>query len=119
MRRFREAKFTFSNRRKGADETKARLDRVVVNKVSMELFPKALVCNSWALGSDHRPVALLLEKQTKRVSNHSGFMFEPMWTRDNSFSEKVKAIWRKVTSRNLSLGENLRVCGEDLKRWNY
>ncbi|KAL9666828.1 hypothetical protein QQ045_001171 [Rhodiola kirilowii] len=104
MRKFREAlldcslrdigysgpSFTFSNRRKGEEETRIRLDRVLANMGWLMHYPKATVLNGWALHSDHRPIILsLVESGTmKRHKFSPTFRFEPMWLRDATFKEE-------------------------------
>lgn len=56
--------YTFSNRRKGADETRARLDRVTANKEWMELFPNAAMMNVFVNTSDYLPLVLYLDKNS-------------------------------------------------------
>ncbi|KAL9675120.1 hypothetical protein QQ045_003321 [Rhodiola kirilowii] len=134
MRKFREAlvdcslpdlgfegpRFTFSNRRKGVDETKIRLDRVLASEGWMRRNPNTSVLNGWAMHSDHRPIILSIAyKSNKNTSNSEvKFRFEPMWMRDVKFREEVQDIWSRVKSNNSSMGDKLRACGEELNKWN-
>ncbi|CAM8888420.1 unnamed protein product [Rhodiola kirilowii] len=134
MRRFRQALlqcslrdigfsgpcFTFSNRRKGAEETRVRLDRVVANKHWMRSFPSANVLNGWALHSDHRPLILSLEKSLTHSTRNSlkTFRFEPMWMRDSNFKEVVKTVWMKVGNTSTNMANKLHACGKELAIWN-
>ncbi|CAM8924063.1 unnamed protein product [Rhodiola kirilowii] len=112
--------FTYSNRRKGGEETRVRLDRVVANRNWLSRFPEASVENGWALHSDHRPLILSLQKvkaASMRKSDPS-FRFEPMWLRDTSFKEDVRSIWRDVGGRYVDMKDKLWACGKELQRWN-
>ncbi|CAM8914551.1 unnamed protein product [Rhodiola kirilowii] len=117
---FHGPKFTFSNRRQGGEETKARLYRFLANKKWMNLFPKASVLNGWALHSDHCPIVLFMQGRRCRGSGRStpSFKFEPMWFRHSSFKEEMRKIWNNDASRVMPLSEKLSCCGEKLRRWN-
>ncbi|KAL9668951.1 hypothetical protein QQ045_006492 [Rhodiola kirilowii] len=112
--------FTYSNRRKGGEETRVRLDRVVANRNWMSSFPEASVVNGWALHSDHRPLilSLLKGKTTSRGKSVPSFKFEPMWLRDASFKEEVRSIWSKVGGRFVDMKDKLWACGIELQKWN-
>ncbi|KAL9673790.1 hypothetical protein QQ045_030052 [Rhodiola kirilowii] len=64
--------FTFLNRRKGEEETRIRLDRVLANEGWMRNYLKAKVLNGWELHSDHRPVILSLEEREVKKRSNSG-----------------------------------------------
>ncbi|CAM8877662.1 unnamed protein product [Rhodiola kirilowii] len=82
-------RFTYSNRRLGAEEVRARLDRVVVNQAWRDLFPNATVRHSIANYSDHLPIVLsTVEKEI--VSGEKIIRFEPMWLLHKDFKEIVK-----------------------------
>ncbi|KAL9682183.1 hypothetical protein QQ045_013976 [Rhodiola kirilowii] len=75
---FEGGRFTYSNRHRGADEVRARLDRVVVNQAWRDMFPSAAVRHSVANSSDHLPIVLsTVEKES--ASREKFFRFEPMW----------------------------------------
>lgn len=134
MREFREAledcalsdlrwkgnPFTFSNKRKGPNETRARLDRAVANSEWMAEFPNAKVLNGFANSSDHNPIILYLKepKQHHRSIGGREFKFEPMWLRDKDFVQIVAEAWRGVGQRAHRWSEKLKSCGERLALWN-
>ncbi|CAM8901685.1 unnamed protein product [Rhodiola kirilowii] len=115
---FKGPPFTFTNRRQGDKETKVRLDRVVANKGWLRLFPKATVTNGTALCSDHRPIVVCLEAARVEQRGQKSFRFEPMWLRDSAFGDKLSEFWRRASGNNGRLREKLRLCGEQLMRWN-
>ncbi|CAM8994384.1 unnamed protein product [Rhodiola kirilowii] len=83
--------FTFSNRRSGAGEMKARLDRMLANNAWRRLFPDAQVSHISATSSDH--AIILLHSMVKaRKSVNNCFRFEPMWIRNEECS-KILSRW--------------------------
>lgn len=59
-------KFTWSNKRKGTNNIKQKLDRFLANSNWFDQFPKTLATNCGFFGSDHRAVKISL--------NHSRWM---------------------------------------------
>ncbi|CAM8880259.1 unnamed protein product [Rhodiola kirilowii] len=110
-------RFTYSNRRLGAEEVRARLDRVVVNQAWRDLFPNATVRHSIANYSDHLPIVLsIVEKEI--VSREKIIRFEPMWLRHKDFKEIVKRHWEELAGES-DFAEKLRRCMEKLNGWNW
>ncbi|CAM8896820.1 unnamed protein product [Rhodiola kirilowii] len=107
--------FTFSNKRRGELEVKARLDRVVANQGWRDSFPHALVKHGFANSSDHIPIILCLAgaKIRKRCNLER---FEPMWLRHGDFKGLVKDVWRAQPGDS-SLMEKLQNCMTSLKQW--
>ncbi|CAM8972072.1 unnamed protein product [Rhodiola kirilowii] len=66
---FRGSTFTFSNKRKGIFETKARLDRALANQDWRNLFPAAEVIYEISGMSDHSPIVIKWEgdKRMKKL----------------------------------------------------
>ncbi|KAL9667162.1 hypothetical protein QQ045_001511 [Rhodiola kirilowii] len=58
---FRGEPYTYSNKRKGEQEVRARLDRAVANISWLQTFPLAVVKHGFANSSDHVPVILYTE----------------------------------------------------------
>ncbi|CAM8915205.1 unnamed protein product [Rhodiola kirilowii] len=113
---FSGARFTYSNKRKGADEVKARLDRVVANVEWRSKFPKAAVKHVFANSSDHVPVVLYVDgwNMGKRGSVRR---FEPMWLRHREFKDEVRDSWINQPG-GLQLKEKLSACMSHLSQWN-
>ncbi|KAL9675743.1 hypothetical protein QQ045_003949 [Rhodiola kirilowii] len=107
--------FTYSNRRRGDYEVKARLDRFVANCGWRTAFPQAVVKHGFVNSSDHCPIVLLVDGEMYR-RNKSLLRFEPMWLRHKEFKDVVKDAWRSHSS-GLSLSEKLERCMEDLNQW--
>ncbi|CAM8920557.1 unnamed protein product [Rhodiola kirilowii] len=113
---FSGARFTYSNKRRGADEVKARLDRVVANDEWRSNFPKAAVKHVFANSSDHAPVVLYVEGWNM-MRGCSFRRFEPMWLRHMDFKENVRASWVNQ-SGDRGLKEKLEMCMNHLYQWN-
>ncbi|KAL9689564.1 hypothetical protein QQ045_009951 [Rhodiola kirilowii] len=83
---FRGAQFTYSNKRKGVWETKARLDRVIANNEWRQRYPTAEVWHEVSGCSDHSPLIIRWKERRKRLRLNL-FRFEPMWLRHNEYGE--------------------------------
>lgn len=133
MRRFKEAlwdfnlsdikltneSFTFSNRRRGADETKTRIGRVIANAAWHRLWPRRTLRSCFANSSYHKPIMVNLERPGRRHSTgQTGFRFEPTWLRDETFMESVSKAWTRSREYNATLCDKLDNCGKSLLAWN-
>lgn len=74
---FKGQMHTRSNNRAGDDRIVERLDRVLANAEWRNLFPRATCLHGVALGSDHVPIHLKLDRAERRGSKV--FKFEDMW----------------------------------------
>ncbi|KAL9667122.1 hypothetical protein QQ045_001471 [Rhodiola kirilowii] len=109
--------YTFSNRRKGNLETKARLDRVFVNKAWLEAGMEYQVRHLTAIASDHSPIIFCPKASEIRGSDRS-FRFEPMWLRHYSFMNVVPDSWKGSRSDSSPWNEKLVRCAAALSSWN-
>ncbi|CAM8948389.1 unnamed protein product [Rhodiola kirilowii] len=109
--------FTFSNKRRGDMEVKARLDRVLANAGWRAVFPSAKVTHITTCTSDHYMLLIDFQGYVKRHKVHS-FKFEPMWLRQKDFGDVAKEAWLNSGGDGQSLANRLYHCGEYLKRWN-
>ncbi|KAL9662237.1 hypothetical protein QQ045_027069 [Rhodiola kirilowii] len=114
---FEGGRFTFSNGRRGGDEVRARLDRVVVNHAWRDLFPDAVVRHSVANSSDHLPIVLSTVDKAK-INKVRIVRFEPMWLRHKDFKDIVRKQWEELTGVN-DFTEKLRLCIQKLNGWNW
>ncbi|KAL9677471.1 hypothetical protein QQ045_005703 [Rhodiola kirilowii] len=108
--------FTFSNKRKGDQEVRARLDRMVANEGWRATFPGAVVKHGFAYTSDHVPLILCL-KGDRKVQLHRVRRFEQMWLRHGGFKEEVWRIWSSQTGEE-PLETKLKHCMKELHQWN-
>ncbi|CAM8982788.1 unnamed protein product [Rhodiola kirilowii] len=113
---FRGNMFTYSNRRKGNDEVKARLDRAVANAAWRCLFPNALVRHGFANSSDHVPMVVQVKGGRTAGRQHLQ-KFEPMWLRHSRFKEVVRESWEGQGDVR-EIADKLRACMEKLTHWN-
>ncbi|KAL9660516.1 hypothetical protein QQ045_025331 [Rhodiola kirilowii] len=110
-------RFTYSNRRRGDDDVRARLERVVVNQAWRSLFPNAVVKHSIANSSDHTPIVLFLSERAK-VNKEKIFHFEPMWLRHMDFKDRVREFWKEQEGV-YDFAEKLRRFMQSLNKWNW
>ncbi|CAM8981011.1 unnamed protein product [Rhodiola kirilowii] len=115
---FRGSQFTFSNKRKGLLETKARLDRVLANGTWRTTFPNAEVVHGVSGCSDHSPLIINWKPRKCRMSRLKLFRFEPMWLRHNGYAEMVKDVWEDRVVNSEKLMDGLAACAEGMKSWN-
>ena len=59
----KETLFTWSNKRLRADHVKAHLDKVIYYVEWRDLFPYAQVVNGNMVGSDYRPLIVVLHQK--------------------------------------------------------
>ncbi|KAL9690018.1 hypothetical protein QQ045_010411 [Rhodiola kirilowii] len=114
---FEGSAFTFSNRRIGQKEIKARLDRMIANNEWRRIFPDAQVSHFSATSSDHSFLLLNCIRRERRRGN-KGFCFEPMWVSKEGFAEVVSDAWRDSAAAGTSLTDSLSKCGRALDKWN-
>ncbi|KAL9687014.1 hypothetical protein QQ045_031410 [Rhodiola kirilowii] len=113
---FRGEVFTYSNRRKGREEIKARLDRAVANATWRLLFPNALVKHGFANCSDHVPV-LISVNGVRTVGRKHLQCFEPMWARHKRLKDVVREFWDGQGVEN-NIANKLKICMEKLAQWH-
>jgi hypothetical protein len=83
--------FTWSNKREGLANIKERLDRGLCDPEWQRIFPKAGVRHLGALTSDHKPI--LLDTHIDNCKLNRPFLFEAMWTKDESSVEVIERTW--------------------------
>lgn len=80
-------RFTYSNRRRGAEETKPRIDRALANREWLREWPRSVLNSFFANTSDHKPIKLCLDDYRQRgmaqqrKARQASFKFEPLWPR--------------------------------------
>ncbi|CAM8967066.1 unnamed protein product [Rhodiola kirilowii] len=114
---FRGYPFTFSNRREGENEVRARLDRAVADKQWMSLFPNAVVSHYQLLASDHQ--LLLLDTEGSYLKRRQKlFRFEAMWMDHPDFGKVMTEFWRDGSVASLDWLQKLKECRKVLRDWN-
>ncbi|CAM8919819.1 unnamed protein product [Rhodiola kirilowii] len=114
---FRGSQFTFSNRRKGVYETKARLDRALASQNWRFLFSEAEVLHKVATHSDHAPLVVKW-KGGGRSSRLNLFRFESMWLKHKEFAEVVSNIWSDKVTSSCRMFTFLKYCAEGIDTWS-
>lgn len=114
---FRGNPFTFSNRRMGINETKARLDRALACTEWMKLFPHAKLDHIVTSNSDHLLLLLDFTQHPFQYQNKK-FRFEPLWFRCNDFQGKVTQFRSEVSAEDKPLEKMLQDCSSKIADWN-
>ncbi|CAM8990804.1 unnamed protein product [Rhodiola kirilowii] len=109
--------FTFSNRRGGDAEVRARLDRAVVNYGWRRMFPKAVVRHVQLHSSDHQLLVLDTDNSCM-MRRKKLFRFEAMWLDHAEFPSMMEDFWNGTNRLNVSWSRKLKLCTEKLKSWN-
>ena len=85
--------FTWCNGRFGEQRTLVRLDRMVANEEWLNLFPEAKVYHRAMVASNHCLLSLSLRMRGPKRVVKRRFMFEEMWTREESYREVIESAW--------------------------
>ncbi|CAM8940929.1 unnamed protein product [Rhodiola kirilowii] len=109
-------KFTYSNKRKGSQECKSMLDRVLASRSWLRLFPDVQNRHIYTYSSDHMALCLHFDVREKPTSNQ--FRFENMWLRDEKFMQLVDNTCQEASERNLSYADRLKLLQQKLSQWN-
>lgn len=100
--RWKNFKFTWSNRHQDESFTKERLDRVMVNNLWLNEFRSmgVEVLNSGR--SDHHPILLTTTKTFNHgITKRRIFRYEAKWTREDDWEHPIQMVWQKhVVSLN-------------------
>jgi hypothetical protein len=110
--------FTWSNKRRGDQLIKERLDRGIANPKWVHLFPHFSVRHLPAQSFDHNPI--LLDMAHSDLSLPRPFRFEEFWTFDATCSSVVSEAWNNSLSGSPqhNLSNNLTNTTTALKLWN-
>ncbi|CAM8948837.1 unnamed protein product [Rhodiola kirilowii] len=111
---FQGAKFTFTNRRTGEEEMRARLDRALANKEWKLNYPGAIVQHLTTFSSDHLPLVVDAEGDMRRRKCKL-FRFEAMWQRHENFTGVLQRLWSGGSTNVMHKLQSVR---EGLKEWN-
>lgn len=114
---FRGNPFTFSNRRRGVLEYKARLDRVLANAPWRNTFKNTTVDHIATSTSDHYMLLIdcLCNQHIRKVKH---FRFELMWLREKSFHQNLVTFWPSEAGQDIPIREKLNKCADNIKQWN-
>ncbi|KAL9668150.1 hypothetical protein QQ045_002525 [Rhodiola kirilowii] len=136
---YSEYKFTLSNKRRGRDEAKGRLDRALINRSLRGLFPEATTQHVHTYSSDHaaiwinlpskqndRSATFRFKKKSIRINLPSKqkndvsatFRFEKMWLRDDRFLSIVRDTWISSSNQGLRFEKRLEILSKKLEEWN-
>ena len=86
-------RFMWCNGRIGDHRTLVRLDKMVANEGWVKMFPEARVFHRAMATSDHCLLKLSLRQRVQRKGIRKRFMFEAIWTREESCREMIEVAW--------------------------
>ncbi|GAU37567.1 hypothetical protein TSUD_154000 [Trifolium subterraneum] len=93
-----------------------RLDRALATENWHLLFPNAILENLSAPASDHYPIMLVREPDSRCRRSHSIFKFENAWLVDPECSNFVQQHWSSYGVQVIT--QNLNSCASDLSLWS-
>lgn len=99
------------------DEMKGRLDRSVATYSWTSAFQNAKGFHLTATNSDHSPILTDLNFNGRRVKKKV-FRFEPVWLRQDGFSDILIMNWRCSLNQGGQLVNTLKNLGSFLKDWS-
>ncbi|KAL9687653.1 hypothetical protein QQ045_032060 [Rhodiola kirilowii] len=114
---FQGYQYTFSNRRRGSCEMRARLDRAVGNNLWIQQHPNSQVHHISSHASDHSIILLDSAGCTHGRRNRL-FRFEAMWLDHEEFSGKMDEFWNQMEGLQVCWSERLQRCKGMIKQWN-
>jgi hypothetical protein len=86
--------FTFDNKRAGNNNVRVRLDRAMADNSWRDIFSDSSVVHLVSPCSDHCPVQLFMEKETRPAVRGRCLRYEIFWERDPSLKEFLDSSWR-------------------------
>nr|XP_023870319.1 uncharacterized protein LOC111982934 [Quercus suber] len=113
-------KFTWLYQKANGTQIRERLDRALVTKEWIDLFPTAKLYHLLSSASNHSPLSLHLEKKRRQKKSKKIFRFELMWLKDGRCEDIVKAAWEEglQTGTGGLLRSCLEQCRDNLDAWN-
>ena len=118
---FQGYKFTWSNKRPGAANTRERLDRVVVNREWKDKFSASTLIHEFSHASNRAPLFLHIRTHHDfRGGGPRGFRFEESWLMWDECEEVVTDALINSGGKATGLGaivEKIKGCGADLLAW--
>ncbi|WJX23528.1 hypothetical protein P8452_12731 [Trifolium repens] len=107
-------RFTWIKSGGTANVIEERLDRAMASTEWLTLFPEVKLTNLLASHSDHSPILLETNRQTRTTHSYS-FKFENLWLKEEDIVEVVESGWYKDPSAEVT--EKVLSCADELQRW--
>ncbi|XP_030933437.1 uncharacterized protein LOC115959237 [Quercus lobata] len=114
--------FTWNNKRPRLDNTKERLDRVVVDTGWRNKFQGSLVTHLFSHAYDHRPIILHARTALRCCGKRTNsFRFEEAWLMRDDCEHVIHEAWSHI-GNNMEPGlrrawEKINECGSELQAW--
>ena len=112
--------FTWNNKWLGLDNTKERLDRVVVDTGWRNKFQGSLVTHLFSHASNHRPIILHARTTLRCHGKHTNsFRFEEAWLMRDDCEHVIHEAWSRM-GNNMEpvlrrVREKISKCGSELQ----
>ncbi|PNX77146.1 endonuclease/exonuclease/phosphatase family protein, partial [Trifolium pratense] len=90
--------------------------RALANEAWSQLFPNVILENLAAPASDHYPILLVRQPESRGRGFQSRFKFENAWLVDPEFRDYVRDRWSSYGDQAIS--QKLNMCALDLTFWN-
>ncbi|XP_042515375.1 uncharacterized protein LOC122089748 [Macadamia integrifolia] len=109
---------TWNNKRKGKDNIRIRLDRVLTNAEWHSAFGEFIVTVQPSLGSDHFPI--VVDTEGGRFSGSRPFRFESLWFTHSERAFTAAKAWSIATvdKPGLSINKKTLNCKEVFTAWS-
>ncbi|XP_059629897.1 uncharacterized protein LOC132272834 [Cornus florida] len=109
--------FTWSNQRDGSANIQERLDRALVTKEWLSVFPRATLSHFSVIGSNH--YALLLTLVPERRARKRQFHFDARWTLSDDSRQIIDSAWSTPIRGSVQFqwAQKLWHCKADLIHW--
>lgn len=105
--------YTWTNKRYTSKPILERLDRCLVNAEWCGIYPSSNVFNLPIIYSDHAPILLSTEAQTRKHKRN--FNFENWWLMEEDFHTHAKNVW--TGSRNKAFHNRATNLARALRIW--
>lgn len=106
--------FTWEKGRGTTAWTEVRLDRALTTMTWLNMFPVAKLYNLEGSSSDHSPILLTPEGNTK-AGVRQKFRFENAWLTEPMCKQLVEESWGPESSEDIQI--KIKTCGEKLQQW--
>ncbi|XP_043687483.1 uncharacterized protein LOC122638695 [Telopea speciosissima] len=108
--------FTWSNKRKGKERIRVKLDRALSNQAWRRTYADTSVMVKAAINSDHAP--LVIDTEGGRFKGVRPFRFEAMWFHHPDCEPIARKAWGQPTSEGVDLpilNQNFSIASTHLK----
>ncbi|KAJ1392784.1 Ribonuclease H-like superfamily [Sesbania bispinosa] len=112
------SKYIWSNNRRGDQEVKEKIDRVLTNFEWRTLYPHAEALAVPPISSDHTPIILDIKPEGY---NHQDFKFEAYWQDHDQCQNIIQESWKPNAQEEShwdQLLSRVKNCSKGLSKWS-